>query len=293
MAVRNSIAGSLAVPLTSFVGRAQELHDVRMLTSRHRLVTLTGPGGVGKTRLALEVVRAAVPGQVIAVDLAAVDGDVARAVLGTLGGPVRSSEEPMDSVVRFLGSRSLCLVLDNCEHVLEEASAFAERIVGQCLQTTLLATSRVPLRAVDEQLYPVPAMSVRGDGSEALALYRARADRHAPQRPPDDLTLVTALCHRVDGLPLGIELAAALAGTMPLRELLVSLGDGQELLSGGPRSAPSRQGSVDASLRWSTRLLEPAERQALGFFLSSVAVSIWMPRRPSLLQSSGDGRLKS
>lgn len=264
MAGGNGIAGGLRAPMTSFVGRRQELLDVRVLTSCHRIVTLIGPGGVGKTRLALEAVRAEASDQVIAVDLAAVDGDVANAVLGALDGPVRSNEEPLESVVRFLRSRSLCLVLDNCEHVVEEASAFVERLVQRCPRTTLLATSRVPLRAADEQLYLVPAMSMKGERSEALALYRARADRHAPQRPPDDLTLVAALCHRVDALPLGIELAAALAGTMPLRQLLESLAQGQELLSGGPRSAPSRQGSVDASLRWSVRLLEPAERHALG-----------------------------
>ena len=294
MAGGNGIAGGLRAPMTSFVGRRQELLDVRVLTSCHRIVTLIGPGGVGKTRLALEAVRAEASDQVIAVDLAAVDGDVANAVLGALDGPVRSNEEPLESVVRFLRSRSLCLVLDNCEHVVEEASAFVERLVQRCPRTTLLATSRVPLRAADEQLYLVPAMSMKGERSEALALYRARADRHAPQRPPTT-SLWSPHC-AIGSMPF--PWASNLRRHWPGRCPCASCWRAWRRARSFSRAGLGRHlpGKDRSTRRCGGAFACSSQRNGMrsGCCRSSAALSIWRLRRLSWRRSrEGDGQLRS
>lgn len=252
--------------LTSFVGRALEIAQISELLDGARVVTLTGPGGVGKTRLSLEVARRfEADGGAVFVDLARVDGDVGGALVQALGAPRGPDEPGVDAAVRALGTRRVCVVLDNCEHVLEDSCRTVEALVLGCPAVTVLATSREPLRSGAEQLFVVPALSLdRGQGEpEAVRLFLDRARRVAPGMVPPDLDLVAELCRRVDGLALGIELAAARVAALPLTEILASLYGGDGLLSDGPRTAPARQASVRASLAWSYQLLNEAEQRAL------------------------------
>jgi predicted ATPase/DNA-binding SARP family transcriptional activator len=263
---------NLRAELTSYVGKNADVSSVRTLVGQHRLTTLTGPGGTGKTRLATETGRAlldAVPDGVWLVELAAIgaDGDVAQATLAALGrrdailGDA-SIAETADRVVAALRDREALLILDNCEHVIEPAAAFAYRLLGECRRLRILATSREPLGITGEALWPVEPLDVRSD---AVQLLRDRAGAVRPGLGTDPHTLATMerVCRALDGMPLAIELAAARLRTMSLDQLADRLDDRFRLLTGGSRTALPRHRTLRAVVDWSWELLSDAERTVL------------------------------
>ncbi|MCV2488001.1 AAA family ATPase [Geodermatophilus sp. YIM 151500] len=274
-------SGNLPAPLTSFVGRAEELLAVQRLVKQARLVTLTGPPGVGKTRLAVEVARALHPDVedgVWMVELASLTqgGEVTTTLAAALGvrpGGAGGAETPLvDRVVQHLRSRSALVVVDNCEHLLGEVADLVHTLLAGCPRLGLLATSRESLGVPGEALWPVEGLSVpdpaRHDpaallGTEALRLFE---DRAAQVRPSFVITTeaapaVAELCHRLDGLPLAIELAAARVTVLPVARITAGLADRFRLLVTGSRTAPPRHQTLRAAVEWSYDLLGKDERR--------------------------------
>ncbi|WP_067824941.1 ATP-binding protein [Nocardia inohanensis] len=257
----------LPSPLTSFVGRGEERAALRELVGKHRHVTALGPGGVGKTRLALAV-AADLAGDfadgVWFVDLVPVtDPDMSgAAVARALGLGEQPGRGLDDAVLTALADRHVLLVLDNCEHVRDGAAPFIERLLARCPRVTVLATSRARLMVPFEQVYTVPPLSLDDDAADAIALFRDRAAALGWPVDPRQLDQVSEVCRRLDGLALAIELAAARLPTLGLDGLTASLADPLRLLVGG-RRADERHRSVRAMLDWSQALLEPADRTLL------------------------------
>ncbi|MEV7043787.1 BTAD domain-containing putative transcriptional regulator [Amycolatopsis sp. NPDC051061] len=265
---------ALPAQLTSFVGRDDELRQVAELLERSRLVTLTGPGGTGKTRLAVEA-AAAEAGPVAFVELAPHDGPgVAGAVLGALG--LRESsrggpQDPADRLISALRDRAALLVLDNCEHVVDVAARLAARLLGACPGLRVLATSREPLGITGEQLAPVPRLAVPPPGTpapEALAypairLFAERAAASDPAFTVGEATIgdVQHVCAALDGLPLALELAAARVRSLDLGEIAARLDDRFRLLARGSRTAEERHRSLRGVVEWSWDLLGDDERE--------------------------------
>jgi predicted ATPase/class 3 adenylate cyclase/DNA-binding NarL/FixJ family response regulator len=258
------VSQQLPVQLTSFVGRGAELTQVRELLADNRLVTLTGAGGVGKTRLAVEVA-----GQLASeftdgawyVDLAPItDPEVVPiAVVRSLGLPDQPGRSTMDTLTRFVADRRMLIVLDNCEHLLDASAALVVALLGAGAKLTLLATSREAIGVAGEVSWRMPSLSL---ADEAIELFVDRA-RHA--RPDfavsdDNAAAVAEICARLDGLPLAIELAAARVRALSLTEILDSLHDRFRLLTGGARTAVRRQQTLRASVDWSHALLTEPER---------------------------------
>ncbi|RKE17707.1 BTAD domain-containing putative transcriptional regulator [Streptomyces sp. TLI_171] len=280
--------GNLPNALTSFVGREREREAVAGLLRTERLVTLTGPGGAGKTRLAVEVghgLSEECPDGVWLVPLAAVGApaEVPQAVLAAVGVPdalrvgeprggVRSAVERL---VDALENRRLLLVLDNCEHLLDPVAELVALLLARAPQLRVLATGREPLGITGERLCPVPSLPLpahdRGLGpAEALehAAVRLFADRAAAVRPGFRLdgsttALVVGICRELDGIPLAIELAAARTRSLTLHQIAARLGDRFRLLGGGDRSALPRHRTLRAVVDWSWELLDGAERAVL------------------------------
>jgi predicted ATPase/DNA-binding SARP family transcriptional activator len=267
-------------PLTSFVGRDAEVSQVLKNLGTTRLVTLTGPGGVGKTRLAAEV-SGRLPEAPWFVELAPVTdpAEVAYAVLDTLGirGPViarRTGEPgaaPLDRLTATLADRDDVMVLDNCEHVIEAAAALADRVLTACPRIRILATSRQPLRIDGETLcpvlpLPVPPEPPDTDGSyESYGSVRLLRDRAVAVRPDFELdsgnaAAVARICRSLDGMPLAIELAAVWLRTLTPAQLAERLDDRFALLTGGSRTALPRHRTLRAVVDWSWDLLAPAEQ---------------------------------
>jgi predicted ATPase/DNA-binding CsgD family transcriptional regulator len=261
--------------LTSFIGRAGAVREVAGLLEEYRLVTVTGPGGSGKTRLAGQVAR-----QVAArfadgawlAELAAVPdpAQVAAAVAEALGIREQPGLPPAEVLARVLVRRQLLLVLDNCEHVAGVAAELCAGLLAACDDVRVLATSREPLQAGGESRYrlaplTLPALDGAADaaGCESVALYADRARRADARFALDEQTsrAVARLVTRLDGLPLAIELAAARAEALGAPQLLDRIEDRFELLAGGDRTAPSRQRSLAATVEWSYRLLDEDERR--------------------------------
>jgi len=268
--------------LTSFVGRDADVTEVRELIAKHRLTTLIGPGGSGKTRLATETARTLlgeVPDGVWLVELAAIgaDGDVAQATLAGLGlrdallGAAPSAD-PVDGLIAAIRERELLLILDNCEHVIESAAAFADRVLGECRSLRILATSREPLGITGEALWLVEPLAVPTDASPgeiesspAVRLLRDRAGAVRRDLVVDAHTLSTMVrvCRALDGMPLAIELAAARLRTMTIEQLASRLDDRFRLLTSGSRTALPRHKTLRAMVDWSWELLTEAERMVL------------------------------
>ncbi|MEV4695085.1 BTAD domain-containing putative transcriptional regulator [Micromonospora echinospora] len=274
---------NLRAELTSFVGRDADLAAVGALVAEHRLTTLTGPGGSGKTRLATETGRRLtgdLPDGVWLVEFAAVsaDGDVVQATISGLG--LRDallgdagSVEPADRLVAAIRDREMLLILDNCEHVVEQAAALAHRLLGECRRLRILATSREPLGITGEVLWPVAPLGLPdGDAavaevesSPAVRLLRDRAAAVRRDLASDARTATTMarICRALDGMPLAIELAAARLRTMSVDQLATRLDDRFRLLTGGSRTALPRHRTLRAMVDWSWELLTDAERAAL------------------------------
>ena len=261
---------TLPVPVTSFVGRDEDLAAVTGLLGQARLVTLHGPGGVGKTRLALEVAVRAGGGYrngVCFCDLAAVGEPhaVVRALATAAGLSERAFQRLDDQLVEQLAGRHLLLVLDNCEHVAQAAAILAERLLRQTRNVTLLATSRERLEVDGEHVWQVRPLPVSGLGAPAVRLFldRARAADPAAAPQDSDVEAVAALCARLDGLPLAIELAAARLPGTTVSELVGNLRDRFGLLTVG-RRADSRHRSLRAVMDWSYEQLTPEQQDLFG-----------------------------
>ena len=255
---------NLPAQLTSFIGRGAQMDDVRLLLGDNRLVNLTGAGGAGKTRLAVEIAArfgADFRDGVHYIDLAPVTRAevVPVAVARALGLPDQPGRSTVDSVVRSIGERRMLLVVDNCEHLLEPAASLSTELLGACPALRLLATSREPLGVPGEVTFLVPSLSI---SDEAVDLFADRARRIRPDFAvtQNNSDTVEEICRRLDGMPLAIELAAARVRALSLDEILGSLHDRFRLLTGGARTAVRRQQTLRASVDWSHALLTEPER---------------------------------
>jgi predicted ATPase/DNA-binding XRE family transcriptional regulator len=264
---------NLPLPTTSFVGRAGELVQLEQFLSESRLVSITGAGGCGKTRLALEVARAHVDRFVDGVWLVELDSLadpslVTQTMTTTLGIP--STGRPPDEVLtEFLRNRQALLVLDNCEHVIEACALLIERLVRSCPGLRVLATSRERLDVPGEAVHRVTGLGLPAEGataedvarSEAGQLFLDRARRLVPDLAVDarGAAAVAWICRRLDGIPLAIELAATAARALSLEDLAVRLDDRFRLLRNAGRTAPARQQTLRAAMDWSYQLLDTDE----------------------------------
>ncbi len=270
--------GNLPVEVTSFVGRRRELADAKRALSKSRLVTLTGVGGVGKTRVAERLARdrrRAYPHGVWLVELAQLADPalLAQTVLAGLSVRGPSLGDALEALIDFLSSRHLLLVLDNCEHLLDEVAALSAALLRRCPDLQILATSREPLRVVGEAVLPVPPMAApapdRSGGVaglsryDAVALFTERAVAAVPDfaLTEENYRAVAALCYRLDGLPLAIELVAGRLRSLSPAQILSKLDDRYAVLTGGGRGRPDRQQTLWASIEWSYQLCTPAEQR--------------------------------
>jgi predicted ATPase/DNA-binding winged helix-turn-helix (wHTH) protein len=270
---------NLPTPISELIGRDEELREILSLAAAHRLVTLTGPGGIGKTRLGSEVARRLLPNLVDgvwAIELAPLSDPelVPVAVATALGLELTSGTASPLSVASALRSKQLMLVLDNCEHVVDAVAEMAEALLRADPAARVIVTSREPLRAEGEWVYPVPPLAVPAEGSPdseepfrygAIRLFVERARAAAPHFSPDArvAAAIVGICRRLDGIPLAIELAAARAATLGIEELAARLDDRFGLLTGGHRTAMPRHQTLRATLDWSYELLTEPERVVL------------------------------
>ncbi len=267
---------NLPVAPTSLVGRAEDLRRVREVLATQRLVTLTAGGGTGKTRLALAVGEQELlhrPDGVWFVDLTAVtDGaQVPAAVAAGLGLQLLSGDA-IGQILEFLADKDLLLILDNCEHLIDECAAFAERFVARPGGAVMLATSRERLDVDGEHTLVVPPLGIDEDDEAALELFvqRALAVQPSFSLHEGNRGVLRELCRRLDGVPLAIELAAARSTVLSPQELLAGIEDRFQLLHGGRRR--QRQRTLEATLDWSYNLLDAEEQRtlrALGTFVGT------------------------
>jgi predicted ATPase/DNA-binding XRE family transcriptional regulator len=273
------LPGNLPAELTSFVGRNREVSEVQALAESSRLVTLTGAGGCGKTRLGLRVAARldGRPGDgVWLVELAAVTGEnaVAAAVAGALRIPVPPGGAALDTLADALAPQDIVIVLDNCEHLLAGCAKTADGLVRRCPRLRLIATSREPLGVEGEVIYRVPSLSLPDPGDDspaaaascdAVALLTDRVRAHGASFAMDAeaVTLAVSVCRRLDGMPLAIELAAPRLRSMSLPDLAGRLDQRFRLLTGGSRVAVPRHQTLRAAIGWSYSLLTAAEQALL------------------------------
>src|SRR6516165_803675 len=271
------VTGNLPAELTSFVGHRGELAEVRRLLAASRLVTLTGPGGVGKTRLALRAAaglrRAFRDGVwLVPFDQLRDEALVAQAVEGALGLQDRAGYAPAASLSEFLAGRQLLLVLDNCEHVVDAVAKLADVLLRAAAGLRVLATSRETLTIDGETVLAVPPLAAPDAGERlrvaelaqfaAAALFAERAAQVVPGFAVTEANAaaVAGICRRLEGMPLAIELAAAQIPVLSAEQIEERLGDRLGLLTRGGRARPARQQTLRASIEWSYELCSPAER---------------------------------
>jgi len=281
---------NLPSQLTSFVGRDDEIKTLTTLVRAHRLVTLTGVGGVGKTRLALRVAAEVLPDTrdgVWLCELAAADAEeaVLEIVTRALGVVPRPGMSPRDSILDHLRGRECLIVLDNCEHVLDIAADLTEAILRGCEQVRVLATSREGLGIAGEQLRPIRSLPVPGTttataalSTDATTLFAERAAAVAPTFRIDETNApaVVEICRRLDGIPLAIELAAARVASLQPTEIAALLDERFRLLTGSRRRSVERHQTLRATVDWSYSLLRDMERTVfdrLGMFVGSFDAS--------------------
>jgi predicted ATPase/DNA-binding winged helix-turn-helix (wHTH) protein len=276
---------NLVEPVSELIGREGEFEGVLGLAAAHRLVTLTGAGGIGKTRLGLEVARRLLPefpDGVWVIELAALsDPDLVPATVATALGLDLAVVSP-ERIAHALASKQLLLVLDNCEHLVGAVASMAETLLRADPAVRVMATSREPLRAEGEWLCRVPPLAVPTEGRDAedplrfgaVRLFVARARAPEPQFSSDGhvAAAIAAICRHLDGIPLAIELAAARTNALGVEELAARLNDCFHLLTGGRRTALPRHQTLRATLDWSYELLSEPERvvlRRLAIFASS------------------------
>ncbi|WP_200900688.1 helix-turn-helix transcriptional regulator [Mycolicibacter heraklionensis] len=250
-------------PPTSFVGRKAELNELRVLVDCNRLVTLTGAGGVGKTRLALQLADDCVDrfrDGAWCVDLAPItDADlVAERIAHTLGLPDQTDRSPVDTLVRLIADQQLLIVLDNCEHLLDACARLTDTLLAASAELTIVATSREPLGVAGEVTWPTPSLSL---ADEAVELFTQRTWLVRPDfvGTDDDVATIAEICQRLDGVPLAIELAATRVRALSLTEIRDGLDERLQLLTGGARTVVPRQQTLRASIDWSHDLLSEPE----------------------------------
>jgi predicted ATPase/class 3 adenylate cyclase len=271
----DAFPGNLPVRPTSFIGRESDVGKVATSLERSPIVTITGVGGVGKTRLALQVAAEIIPHHADGAwlcELAAADGasSLVQVVAVTLGVPLRSGVDPVDSIVEFLKAKRLLLVLDNCEHLIEAAGALAERIIQLCPDVRIVATSREGLAVDGEQVIPLRSLavpdaandldSVAGSAAARLFVERAEAAHASFELRAVDAPAVAEICRRLDGIPLAIELAAARVVAMAPAEIAGLLDERFRLLTGGRRTAVERHQTLRATVDWSYSMLDERDR---------------------------------
>jgi len=278
---------NLPIPLSSFIGREREIVEVKRLLTEHRLLTLTGPGGSGKTRLALQVaadLRADYPDGAWLVEFAPLNEDdlVPQAIAAVLGVREQAGEAIGDTLARRLHSRVALLVFDNCEHLLDACAALGATLLSSCPNVRLLATSREPLGVPGEAVWVVPPLALPErqpwrepagaqaalaafERSDAVQLFSARAKATAPSfsLTEQNAPWVAEICIRLDGLPLAIELAAARLRAFSAQQIAERLDDCFRLLTSRLRTVPLRHQALEATLDWSYALLSAAEQAML------------------------------
>src|SRR5882757_5470665 len=257
-------AQGLPPQLTSFVGRTTQISELKRILSENRFVTLTGSGGAGKTRLAVEVagrIGAEFPDGTKYVDLAPITEPelVSVTTARLLGLPDQPGRSATEAVLRFIADRQLLLVLDNCEHLLDATAALVVEVLRACPAVTVLTTSREPIGMTGEAIWRVSSLSI---ADEAVELFTDRARLVSPDFvvTDDNAATVAEICQRLDGLPLAIELAAARVRALSLTDILAGLQDRFRILTGGVRTAVRRQQTLRASVDWSHALLTDPER---------------------------------
>jgi predicted ATPase/class 3 adenylate cyclase len=272
----NAIPNNLPTQLTSFLGRQRELTDARQLLTDARLLTLTGPGGTGKTRLSLQIATDEsdrFPDGIYFVPLGALSqADLVLPTIAQAVGVVDPGTEPLDRLAESIGSKCLLLVLDNFEQVIDAAPQIAE-LLARAPKVSALVTSRSPLRVYGEREYPVPPLGVpdpkhlpdleQFSTFESVALFVERAMAVRPDFvvTGTNAPAIAEICVRLDGLPLAIELAAARVRVLSPQAIMDRLGDRMALLSSGARDLPERQQTLRGAIAWSHELLDEADRR--------------------------------
>jgi predicted ATPase/DNA-binding winged helix-turn-helix (wHTH) protein len=292
---------NLPAAASDLVGRTIAVQHLRDLLSAYRVVTLTGPGGIGKTKLALEVARGLFPsfeGDIRLVELVSLSdpGLVPSAVAGGLGLKLGGDEISAESVARAIGAQKLLLVLDNCEHVIDAAARLAETVLRMCSRATILATTREILKIEGEYVYRVPPLDVPPQYEEPgkilarsavrlfIATTRALQSDFSPHG--ENLPAIAAICRRLDGIPLAINFAATRVATLGLQQVAAGLDDRLGMLTGGRRTALPRHQTLRATLDWSYELLPEPE----GLVLRHLAVFAggFTAEAASLVAAGGD-----
>jgi predicted ATPase/DNA-binding CsgD family transcriptional regulator len=280
VARRTSTSGNLPAETTSFIGRRHELAETRRKLSAARLVTLVGPGGVGKTRLAIRAasdLERGVPDGAWLVQFAELRDAalIGNAVLAALDLRDQSAAEPVALLRSYLADKEMLLVLDNCEHLLQAAARLASDLLRAAPGVRVIATSREPLSIDGEHVLPVPPLQLPSPGAEEpldrlrqnetvqLFVERAAAASGSFELTVANRAAVVELCRRLDGLPLGIELAAVRTRVLSAEQIRDRLGERFDLLTGGSRAALPRHQTLRTTIEWSYDLLTPAERRLL------------------------------
>ncbi|HEU5419800.1 MAG TPA: BTAD domain-containing putative transcriptional regulator [Streptosporangiaceae bacterium] len=299
---------NLPVSLSTFIGRDRALAELGALIGQHRLITLTGPGGCGKTRLAVEAARCALadfPDGAWLTELARVSDTgehaVGRALAVSLSLGERSGQSPLDAVIAEFADKRALLVIDNCEHLIDNSATAVAALLESCPKLVILATSREPLRVPGEVLWRVPSLEmpsqrrvptlVELDACESVRLFVERAMAAQPGFALDEnnAAAVAEICSRLDGLPLAIELAAARVPTLGVDGIAERLDDRFRLLTGGSRTLLSRQRTLAATFDWSYELLSPAEQAAFRR-LSVFAETFSLPAAGAVVDGDGASR---
>jgi len=276
---------NVAEAASEVIGRASAVEQLRAILCAYRMITLTGPGGIGKTTLALEIARSLFPtfnGDCWLVDVVSLSdpGLVPSMVAGVLGLKLEGDEISSESVARAIGGKKLLLILDTCEHLIDAAARLTETVLRLCPATSIVATSREVLRIEGEHVFRVPPLdvplqhdedsgSILAHSAVQLFIARTRALDSAFVPRGESLPSIAAICRRLDGIPLAIEFAAARAATLGPELVLSRLNERFALLIGGRRTALPRHQTLRAMLDWSYELLPEAERcllRRLGIF---------------------------
>ena len=268
---------NLPQQVTSFIGRERDEKEIAELLAKHRLVTLQGAGGIGKTRLSLQVAADLMddfPDGVWLVELAALNDArlVPQAIASVLGVKEEAGHPVIDALVKFVADRRLLVILDNCEHLVEACALVARRVLGAGPHVRILASSREPLHVAGEAIYPLQPLAVpdpygsfrksaiEGFAAARLFIERATAAQPAFAVSDDNAMAVAGICQRLDGIPLALELAAARVRSLSVEQISARLSDRFRLLTGGDRTALPRQQTLRALIDWSFDLLTPQER---------------------------------